>query len=156
MVRQVVRTSDIAGYNGWGHLRQAWLVLQTHVDDLGRILKREERFFLSNLPAGRLNAKGILAVVRAHWRIENESNLPLDVQWREDHGVWCTTGASAYVLGLIRLIACNLVMHLRLRHLRPPWASRRWSPPPWRRLFAALALALTSNWLPELNATPVA
>ena len=98
----------------------------------------------------------ILAVVRAHWRIENESNLPLDVQWREDHGVWCTTGASAYVLGLIRLIACNLVMHLRLRHLRPPWASRRWSPPPWRRLFAALALALTSNWLPELNATPVA
>jgi len=156
LVRRVARTCDIAGYNGWGHLRQAWLVLQTHVDDLGRELKREERFFLSNLPSGRLDGKGILAMVRAHWRIENESNLPLDVQWKEDHGRWCTTGASAYVLGLIRLIACNLVMHLRLRHLRPPWAGTGWSPPPWRALFDALALALTSNWLPELNPTPVA
>ena len=154
LVRQVVRTSDIAGYHGWAHLRQAWLVVQTHVDALGRVTKREERFFLTNLPAGRLDGKGVLAVVRAHWRIENESNWPLDVMWREDHGRWCTTGASAYVLGLIRLIACNLMQHLRLRHLRPPWAGDDWSPPPWRKLFRALEKALASDWLPELNTTP--
>lgn len=147
--RRVVRTSDIAGYHGWSHLRQAWLVVQTHHDDVGRVLKREERFFLTNLPVGRLDGKGILAVVRAHWRIENESNWPLDVQWQEDEGRWCTTGAAAYVLGLLRLIACNLVMHLRLRHLRPPWAGRGWSPPPWRTVLNALARALTSDWLPD-------
>jgi hypothetical protein len=154
MVREVVRTSDIAGYHDWAHLRQAWLVRQTCVDDLGRVLRCEERFFLTNLPAGRLDGKGVLAVVRAHWRIENESNWPLDVQWREDHGRWCTTGASAYVLGLLRLLACNLVMHLRLRHFRPPWAGDNWSPPAWRKLFRAIERALISDWTPDLTATP--
>ncbi len=154
MVREVVRTSDIAGYHGWAHLRQAWLVRQTCVDDLGRVLRCEERYFLTNLPAARLDGKGVLAVVRAHWRIENESNWPLDVQWREDHGRWCTTGASAYVLGLIRLIACNLVMHLRLRHFRPPWAGPDWSPPAWRKVFRAIDRVLTCDWLPDLTATP--
>ena len=154
LVRQVVRTSDIAGYHDWAHLRQAWLVLQTHVDAMGRVTKREERFFLTNLPPARLDGKGVLAVVRAHWRIENESNWPLDVQWREDHGRWCTTGASSYVLGFIRLIACNLVQHLRLRHLRKPWDGDDWSPPPWRKLFRALEKALTSDWLPVRNTTP--
>jgi hypothetical protein len=154
LVRQVVRTSDIAGYHGWAHLRQAWLVLQTHVDAMGRVTRREERYFVTNLPAGRLDGMGVLAVVRAHWRIENESNWPLDVLWHEDAGRWCTTGASAYVLGLIRLIACNLVQHLRLRHLRPPWADDDWRPPSWRDVLAALAWGLVTDWTLELAATP--
>jgi len=144
----------LAEARDWEHLRQAWLVRQTCVDDLGRVLRCEDRFFLTNLPAGRLDGKGVLAVVRAHWRIENESNWPLDVQWHEDDGRWCTTGCSAYVLGLIRLIACNLAMHLRLRHFRPPWAGDNWSPPPWRKVFRAIDRALTCDWNQELTTTP--
>ena len=38
----------------------------------------------------RLKPMQILRVVRHHWGIENDSHNTLDIQWREDHGPWCT------------------------------------------------------------------
>jgi hypothetical protein len=42
----------------------------------------------------------------------------MDVIWDEDTKVWCGQGLGIRVLGLLRLMAYNLVSHLRCRYLR--------------------------------------
>jgi len=140
--RRLVRTADIAGYHDWHHLRQAWLVRQEKLDAKGNVVETEDRFFLSNLPWNRLKHAEILLLVRNHWGIENNTFNSLDVQWREDSGVWCTKGHAPYVLGLLRLVAYNVVQHLRCRHLVPRHVAKPPDLIPWRRLFEQIRFAL--------------
>ena len=42
----------------------------------------------------------------------------MDVIWDEDSKVWCGQGLGIQVLGLLRLMAYNLVSRLRCRYLR--------------------------------------
>jgi hypothetical protein len=140
--RRLYRTDTIAGYHGWTHLRQAWLVEQTTTSDDGRS-EVERRYFVTNLHRGRLTPAQVLTLIRAHWRIE-AAFWALDVPWREDQLPWCTIGPATEVLGLMRLMAYNLVNLARCRSLRlrgddgrlgqiPPWrAVRRWFAQAWR------------------------
>jgi hypothetical protein len=117
--RQLWRTSEMAGWGTWSHLRQVWLV---------RVLARanreapetvlEERFYATNLPTGRLGGDAILALVRAHWRIENNCFGRLDIEWQEDHGRWVHRGNGLPVVSLLRIIAYNLLEMLHAVHLR--------------------------------------
>ena len=140
--RCLYRTDAIAGYHGWTHLRQAWLVEQTTTTDDGHS-EVERRYFVTNLHRGRLTPTQVLTLIRAHWRIE-AAFWALDVPWREDQLPWCTVGPATEVLGLMRLMAYNLVQLARCRSLRPrrddgslgdapPWrAVRRWFAQAWR------------------------
>jgi len=134
--RRLYRTTDMAGYNDWAHLRQVWRVEQETCDADGKLVEREDRYFLSNLPVGRLTLAQILLVVRGHWGIENDCFWTLDTQWREDAVPWCSQGLAVEVLSWLRLMAYNLLQfarraHLRLRDDQGTLAA----PPPWRRLF---------------------
>jgi hypothetical protein len=60
----------------------------------------------------------ILEVVRSHWAIENHGTWTVDVIWDEESQVWCGQGVGIHVLGLLRLMAYNLVSLLRCRYLR--------------------------------------
>ena len=133
--RLLFQTDEIAGYHGWTHLRQAWRVVQETEDDTGTI-EREERYFVTNLPVGRLNAEQILLVVRGHWRVENDCFWTLDTQWNEDSVPWCSQGKAIEVVSWIRLMAYNLVQQARRYTLtkRLPNGNRE-SPPAWRRVF---------------------
>jgi hypothetical protein len=73
---------------------------------------------VTNLNLGRLKAEQILYVVRLHWTIENHCNWTVDVIWDEDTKAWCGQGVGIQVLGLLRLMAYNLVSLLRCRYLR--------------------------------------
>src|SRR5262249_8696201 len=53
-----------------------------------------------------------------HWAIENHCNWTVDVIWDEDTKAWCGQGVGIQVLGLLRLMAYNLVSWLRCRYLR--------------------------------------
>lgn len=57
-------------------------------------------------------------------------NWTVDVIWDEDTKVWCGQGLGIQVLGLLRLMAYNLVSLLRCRYLRTREdaraAKRRW------------------------------
>ncbi len=133
--RSLYRTQQIAGYHGWTHLKQAWLVRQERQDAQGRVTV-EDRYFLTNLHLGRLSAAQSLQVVRGHWGIENDCFWSLDTQFGEDSLPWVTTGRAVEVLGLLRLLAYNLLQLCRKRHLRPrrpqgPVAA----PPAWQQLF---------------------
>ncbi len=131
--QQIFRSDEMAGWNGWSHLRQLWLV---------RVLKRpvrggygpvqilEERLYVTNLVRGRLDAQQCLHLVRAHWRIENGLHGTLDLQWQEDYGRWVRRGQGLPVCALLRALAFNLLALLRAVHLRSE-AAREVT---WRRL----------------------
>ena len=67
---------------------------------------------------GRLNAPALLDVVRAHWRIENNLHGSLDIHFKEDLGLWVHRGQGLPVMGLLRMLAYNLLALLRSVHLR--------------------------------------
>jgi hypothetical protein len=143
--RRLYRTTEMAGYNGWTHLRQAWLVRAVHRQDDGKETT-EDRYFVTNLPIGRLSAAQSLGVVRGHWSIENDCNWTLDMQQGEDDGALCTAGTAPLALGIVRLLCYNLHQLLRRRHLRK--AKERNNPLlpkdllPFRSLYEACREAL--------------
>jgi hypothetical protein len=73
---------------------------------------------VTNLPWGRLDGEQLLALDRAHWRIENNLHGTLDIQWEEDQGRWVRRGRGFPVTGLLRVLAYNLLELLRAVHLR--------------------------------------
>lgn len=114
--RRLWRNFEMAGWNGWEHLRQVWLVRQETQRPDGR-LEVEDRYFLTSLWPGRLKPQQILLLVRGHWGIENNCFNSLDQQWLEDAQLWCRQGRAVEVLGLVRVMAYNEVQMLRSRHL---------------------------------------
>lgn len=112
------RTTEMEAYLDWSHLKQVWRVEKEIRKGQMRQIERENRYYLTNLHRGRLKAEQILSVVRLHWAIENNCNWTLDVVWDEDTKTWCGHGLGIQVLGLLRLMAYNLVSLLRCRYLR--------------------------------------
>jgi hypothetical protein len=119
------RSSEIAGYLRWTHLEQVWRV-DRELRIAGGPSSIERRYLLTNVHRGRLSPRQTLEVVRRHWMIENGANWTVDVIWDEDTKAWCTKGHAIEVLGLLRLMAYNLVTQLRSRYLRVPPQKRPW------------------------------
>jgi hypothetical protein len=135
--RELYRSAEIAGWPGWQSVRQAWRVKQTtrHPDGREEV---ENRYFVTNLPWGRLKGRDILALVRLHWGIENGCHWTLDVVMHEDTRPWCTKGNALRMLSWLRLIAYNMLRFLRDRYLRS--LSNRCLP--WDELRRVLSLTL--------------
>jgi len=113
--RLLYRSTDIAGYHGWKHLREVWRVRQE--TRRGEVIESiEERYFVTNLSPQRTAGLVPLHAVRAHWGIENDANRTMDMEWLEDDAHWA--GAASEVVALLRLIAFNVHMRLRARRLR--------------------------------------
>lgn len=151
--RRLYRTQEIAGYHGWDHLRQAWLVetwqRQNHQATATLV---EQRFFLTNVTVGRLTAAQILIMIRGHWGIENDCFWSLDLQWKEDSVPWCSTGKAVEVLGLLRIMAYNVVQLARKRTLRIRTIDGALEDPaPWRRLFEWVRQALRLDLEPHVT-----
>jgi hypothetical protein len=119
------RTSEMAGYLSWKHLEQVWRVdRELRAKDASVHIER--RYFVTNVHRGRFTPRETLEVFRRHWMIENGANWTTDVIWDEDTKAWCTHGHAIEVLGLLRLMAYNLVTHLRSRYLRNREKKRPW------------------------------
>ena len=144
--RRLWRTDEMLGITNtvgcWKHLRQSWLVRQETALSDGQVAT-EDRYFVTSLLWNYLSPAQILLLVRNHWGVENDTFNSLDLQWREDHGPWCSGGSAVWSLGLLRLMAYNIAQYLRRRRLRRKDADGRWlSPPSWRQVFRALRRAI--------------
>jgi len=127
--RRLVRSEQLVGFDGWPHLRQAWLVqtVVLHADRREEVV--EERYFATNLPWKALTPSQILLVVRGHWRIENDCNWVLDMQWEEDTSAWTrnrkavATHHPLQVQAWLRMLAYNVLGWLKRVRLRshPSW-----------------------------------
>lgn len=136
---RLYRSEEIAGYLEWTHLKQVWRVEKEMIDAEGK-RQTENHYRLTNLHWGRLKARQILTVVRSHWGIENCCFWSLDVIWDEDSKPWCTKNYALQTLGLLRLMAYNLVALLRFRYLR-----KRDEKRPWQEWFDLLFLIIVSD-----------
>ena len=67
----------------WAGVAQVFQVTRTVYED-GQ-MRREVVYGITSLPPTRASAARILALVRAHWRIENRLHWRRDVTLREDH-----------------------------------------------------------------------
>jgi hypothetical protein len=132
---------------GWhGVASEVWRVRQVGLRKGVRVA--EDRYFLTNLPPGRLTASQALAAVRAHWGIENGCNWTLDTQLDEDTVTWVNQDRASEVLAMLRLIAYNLLQLSRHRVLRA--AANR--AVPWRTLLCWMRDALVMPvriWEPD-------
>lgn len=129
--RELYVSSELAGWPGWEHLRQVWLVrVWAKPSRKARAEHLEDRMYVTNLPAAhRIRGKTILRLVRAHWRIENELHGTLNIHMREDDPWWVRRGYGLLVMGLLRAMAYNLLAIARAVHLKskplPGWCQLR-------------------------------
>ena len=147
--RRLVRTDALADFDGWPHLRQAWLIQTVVMHEDRREEVVEERYFATNLVWKALSPSQILLAVRAHWRIENDCNWVMDVIGGEDTSSW-TSNAKAVaghhplqVQAWLRVIAYNVLGWLKRVRLR--------SHPSWPELLRALERVLLP-YLTDLEA----
>jgi len=156
--RRLYRTAALDGYLGWKNLRQVWLVVQETRELADPCLKGKKnlrqdakwkpsqyefRYFAVNLPWNRMTPHQIIQLVRNHWAIENDENHAADVQWKEDRPAWCGAGRAVLALGMLRMLAYNLVQHLRKRHLlRHHPRTNTTSPWEWQPMFRLVREAL--------------
>lgn len=157
--QQLWRTTEMAGWGKWRHLRQVVLVrvlqapgaLRGLSPRQGPMRVLEERLYVTNLVRGRLDGEQLLRLVRAHWRIENNLHGALDIQWQEDHGRWVRRGNGLAVSALLRVIAYNLLVMLRSAHLRSV-AARAAS---WQQLRDWVRDALLASDIADLDDSEV-
>jgi predicted transposase YbfD/YdcC len=153
--RRLWRTTELDGWNGWTHLRQVVVVEQTtrDRDDKDTV---ELRYFVTNATTGMLTAWQLLRLVRLHWGIENDCNWTFDVQFGEDAGAWCTLNKATLVLGVLRMIAYNILQWLRKVHVQVERERVANTPRPWRSVFELVHRYLvgTGNGLLQSLARP--
>jgi hypothetical protein len=138
--RRLVRTAALVDFDGWPHLRQAWLVQTVVMHADGREEVVMARYFATNLPWKALTPAQILRVIRGHWRIENDCNWVLDMVWEEDTSAWTrnrkavATHHPLQVQAWLRMLAYNVLSWLKRVRLR--------SHPSWPELQRALERVL--------------
>lgn len=153
--RQLWISTELAGWPGWEHLRQVWLVRvwRKRTRD-GEIEHIEDRIYATNLPVShKLRGKHALTLIRGHWRIDNELHGTLargagcprnEVQMREDDPWWVRRGCGLINMGLMRAMAYNILAIARAVHLR------RRQLPGWRQIRDWLRDALIwPTWLAQ-------
>lgn len=133
-----VYRASISGYLGWKHARQ--LVRIQRVVARGGSESEGNRYFVTNLPTGRLTPRQWLTAVRAYWRCENEGNWTADAVWDEDarRTPWTRSPSGIFALGLLRMLAFNIISVLRA--LSRLVASS--DPPPWRMVILTARFAV--------------
>jgi predicted transposase YbfD/YdcC len=140
VVRRVWLTAEMAGYHGWEHLRTVLRVQSEKLTRDGEVEARENRYFLSNEPHGRFNPAQWLAVVRAHWWIENGAHKTLDVGLEEDDRPWIRATHGLLVTQVLRRVAYNILSLWRNVSLR----NDDKCVVPWKTLLEWIDLAVTA------------
>lgn len=136
--RLLWRTTEMAGYHRWTHLKTLLRVRWETVSRDGKVLSEMERYFVSNEAGNRFSPPQWLAIVRAHWQVENGIHQTLDVSFREDERPWSRNPAAMLSLFILRRIACNALALFRAHTLREERAGLI----PWRELMGRLLHAV--------------
>jgi hypothetical protein len=137
VTRWFARSNRLIDFHGWTCIRQVWRVRQRTVK--GGKVTWGDRYYLTNLPHGRLSSRRCLAAIRAHWGIENDANWTYDAIWKEDQRAWVRQGTALESLAMLRILAINEVRLMRHRVLRADSGE----PMPYRALLRLIRLALT-------------
>ncbi len=114
-VHRYLFTCHVAGpcFFGWPHVKTILRVLSEKVQD-GKVIAREDRYFISSLKLTELTLEEWLRLVRSHWAVENNAHWTLDAIFREDDHPWIEADPRGVVVFmLLRRIAYNLLTLFR-------------------------------------------
>jgi len=111
--RTITVSSMLKGYSDWPHLAQVFKLESRTIERATGKVKHRVRYGVTSLPATVANANYLLALVRAHWRIESGLHYRRDVTLEEDKTRVCT-GHAPHVHAVLN----NVV--LALLHRRRP------------------------------------
>ena len=112
--RVLTASSMLADYQGWPYLAQAFKVERTRIEAGKRT--HEVCYGITSLPAGAADAKRLLAIVRAHWGIENSLHYRRDVTLHEDASL-VRTGRAPQVLAALNNLVCGLCVRAGITNL---------------------------------------
>lgn len=112
------RTTEIAGWNDWSHLRQGLCIERVVLGDDGVQVKAEKRYFVTNLLPKRLTLADWALVIRTHWGVENGAHWSLDVGMQEGDLPWSQEPHAMLAVALLRRLAMTLLGLLRACYLR--------------------------------------
>jgi hypothetical protein len=146
VIRRVWRTTEVAGYHTWSHLRTGVRVQSVVLRD-GVETPGADRFFATNLPLNRFTPEQWLKVIRGHWRVENDTHKTWDVSFNEDRRPWLIAAGGMLVIQLLRRVAYNALVLYRD-------VSRRGEHKraiPWKRLLEWFRTTLTAATLDHLD-----
>lgn len=134
------RVSLPAGFLQCEHARQ--LIRIQRVTDKAGSTTEGDRYFVTNLPRGRLKSEQWLSAIRLYWRCENNGHWTADVVWREDatRTPWTRQPAVIYALALLRMLALNILAIMRAMTRREHCSK----PPPWQSLTHAVQSTLAT------------
>ena len=114
VLRRVYITEQMAGFEGWEHLRTVLRVESETLDAKGHRAAYENRYFVVSMPASRLTPKQWLLLVRLHWGVENNCHHTLDTAFEEDDRPWIESDPRGMlVVALLRRLAYTLLTLFR-------------------------------------------
>lgn len=145
VTRRLYRTSELAGFLDWTHLKTVVRVESETVEN-GKVIEHEDRYFISSLASEALSAAQWLLVVRRHWGVENNCHHTWDTVFEEDDRPWIEKSPQGMVVVmLLRRIAYNMLALFRTVTQRSE--ERRQTP--WRNivrwLYQAVIAATKEN-----------
>lgn len=147
VTRRLYRTGELAGYLDWTHLKTVVRVESVTVEN-GKVVKHEDRYFISSLASEALSAAQWLLVVRRHWGVENNCHHTWDTVFEEDDRPWIEKNPQGMVVVmLLRRIAYNMLALFRTVTQRAE--ERRQTP--WRNLVRWLYQAVLAATDEDVN-----
>lgn len=130
------RTTALAGCvtseHTWDLLKEGWCVEIIRYTRTGKErgkkaqlveFDRHVRYLATSLDSKELTAAQCLHLVLSHWSIEDDCFNSLDLQWKEDTHVYCTTGEATLNRCFVLMMAYNICQMVRRRKKNPP---QRW------------------------------
>jgi predicted transposase YbfD/YdcC len=113
-VRELTASSMLQDYVDWPYLAQVVRVERTRITKLKT--EHEVSYGITSLPAHAADAPHLLAICRAHWRIENGLHYRRDVTLHEDASV-VRVGHAPQVLAALNNLVCGLCAQAKVSNL---------------------------------------
>ena len=102
--RQIMVSAEVVEHLGWPGAAQVGRIRRE--PRIGDKVSTEIAYFVTSLPAAKAGPDRLLALVRAHWAIENRLHHVRDVSMDEDR---CRVRAGARALASIRNLGLSLI-----------------------------------------------
>ena len=138
VVRRLWRTSSLAGWLAWTHLRTVVRVHTTRTDKTTGVVRTENRYYISSLAMDHMDAELWQTLIRRRWSVENQNHNTWDRIFQEDDRPWLRRPQGMVVMLLLRRLTYNLLSIYRSVTTR----SERKRAQPWKELMRDLYDAL--------------
>ena len=126
--RALWTSTALNGYLGFPHVGQVFCLRRTTTVLATGATRTETVYGVTSLSPARVSSARLLALVRAHWTIENRLHWVRDVTFDEDRSQ-IRRGAGPQVMATLRNLAVSLLRLAGARYIAPALRDLGWRGP---------------------------